>query len=440
MNETGYILKELLFLLIQVSLCLLAFFRFGRRLLAPPVIFPFLWSIILFLHLILGNSLLSELYPLTNSTFLIITLGSICFVIGGLMPMSISKGQSYASEKNIETEHPSTTWLRICFLLIIIIGLPFYIHAAYRVFIASQLDNFLVGIRTELGYGEEDIGITKYLITIAFVTFAINYHAYLKFRGRKNVIMVMVNLLVTITYAVLATGRSYFFMILAIYIGINYLYHQKITRRIYLTLLAFFIPLFLILGIVYGKGGSSDEKAGDNLILSLSTAGLYVVSPINALDQQIRNQRESKGTGENTLLFFNKIGQQAGILKKKETPTLVQEYAFVPYPTNVYTFYSSYLKDYGIVYACFMLFLFGMLHTWIYFKAITVKTTRFTLYYAILMYPLLMSFFQDQYLNLFSTWIQMIFYIELFLTARLLLIYYAQKTRMPQAIQNNTTA
>jgi hypothetical protein len=424
MNETGYILKELLFLLIQVSLCLFAFFRFGRRLLAPPVIFPFLWSIILFLHLILGNSLLSELYPLSNSTFLIITLGSICFVIGGLMPMSISNGQPYASEKNIETEHPSTTWLRICFLLIIIIGLPFYIHAAYRVFIASQLDNFLVGIRTELGYGEEDI----------------DYHAFLKFRGRKNVIMVMVNLLVTITYAVLATGRSYFFMILAIYIGINYLYHQKITKRIYLTLLAFFIPLFLILGIVYGKGGSSDEKAGDNLILSLSTAGLYVVSPINALDQQIRNQRESKGTGENTLLFFNKIGQQAGILKKKETPTLVQEYAFVPYPTNVYTFYSSYLKDYGIVYACFMLFLFGMLHTWIYFKAISVKTTRFTLYYAILMYPLLMSFFQDQYLNLFSTWIQMIFYIELFLAARLLLIYYAQKTRMPQAIQNNTTA
>lgn len=109
MNETGYILKEILFLLIQVSLCLLAFFRFGKRLLAPPVIFPFLWSIILFLHLILGNSLLSELYPLTNSTFLIITLGSACFVTGGLMPLSIWKGQPYTPEKNIESEHPSTT-------------------------------------------------------------------------------------------------------------------------------------------------------------------------------------------------------------------------------------------------------------------------------------------------------------------------------------------
>ena len=440
MNESGYIMKEIVFMLIQVILCLLAFFRCERRLLAPPVLFPFLWSIILFLHLVLGNTLLSELYPLGNATFLIITFGSISFILGGLMPLSIRKKFSPLEQNGILIEDDTSTWLRIFFLFIIIIGLPFYIQAAYRVFIASQLDNFLVGIRTELGYGEEDIGITKYLITISFVVFAINYHAYLKFRGIKNAMIVLINLLVTVTYAILATGRSYFFMILAIYIGINYLHHLKITRRIYLTLLAFFIPLFLILGIVYGKGGSSDEKAGDNLLLSLSTAGLYVVSPINALDQQITKQREIKGTGENTLLFFQKIGQQVGILKKKEVPTLVQEYSFVPYPTNVYTFYSSYLKDYGCLYACFMLFLFGMLHTWIYIKAITLRSTRFALYFSVLMYPLLMSFFQDQYLNLLSTWIQMFFYIELFLIIEKGLIYYSQKVKLSKSIQNETTA
>lgn len=438
MNEAEYILKETLFILIQLLLCMLAFFKFDRRLLAPAVLFPFLWSIILLLHLVLGNTLLSELYPLGNATFAIITFGSMSFILGGLMPLATKNNViSYGKDKN-EMEHRTTTWLRISFLSIIVIGLPFYIQAAYRVFIASQLDNFLVGIRTELGYGEEDIGITKYLITLSFVVFAINYHAYLKYRGFRNGLIVTLNLIVTITYAILATGRSYFFMILAIFIGINYLYHLKITRRIYLTLLAFFIPLFLILGIIYGKGGSSEERAGDNLILSLSTAGLYVVSPINALDQQITKQREIKGSGENTLLFFNKIGQQTGLLKKKEVPTLVQEYSFVPYPTNVYTFYSSYLKDYGYVYACFMLFLFGMLHTWVYFKAISYKSQRFALYYAILMYPLLMSFFQDQYLNLLSTWIQMIFYIELFIVAKKGLVYYSQHVWLTKSTSKNT--
>jgi len=437
LHETGYILKELMFILVQAALAMVAYFRFQRRLLAPPVIFPFLWFLILLLHLIFGNTLLPELYPLSNATFLITMIGSVCFMLGGMMPQAIKTGVESSDNINDQIESVWRTRLRLVFLGVIVVGLPFYIQAAYRVFIASQLDNFLVGIRTELGYGEEDIGNTKYFISLSFVVFAINYHAYLKYRGWKNVMIVVMNLLVTITYAILATGRSYFFMILAIYMGINYMHHLRITKRIYLTMLAFFIPLFLILGIIYGKGGSSEEKTGDNLLLSISTAGIYVVSPINALDQQIRYQKETNGTGENTLLFFNKIGQQLGFIKKKETPTLVQEYAFVPYPTNVYTFYSSYLKDYGYVYACIMLVLFGMLHTWIYFKAIHTRKLRFTLYYAVLLYPLLMSFFQDQYMNLFSTWIQMVFYIELFLTAEILIHYYSQPVTSNDRLQNH---
>jgi oligosaccharide repeat unit polymerase len=437
LHETGYILKELVFILIQAAIAMLAYYRFERRLLAPPVIFPLLWLIIFSLHLILGNTLLNELYPLSNTTFLLTAIGSACFLLGGLMPLAIQSGNETISTSVQHTEPQQRIWLRLFFLSIIIIALPFYIQAAYRVFIASQLDNFLVGIRTELGYGEEDIGNTKYFISLSFVVFAINYQAYLKYRGVRNAIMVLVNLLVTLTYAVLATGRSYFFMILAIYMGLNYLHHLRITKRIYLTMLAFFIPLFLILGIIYGKGGSSEEKAKDNIWMSISTAGIYVVSPINALDQQIREQKETKGTGENTLLFFNKIGQQLGFLKKQETPTLVQEYAFIPYPTNVYTYYSPYLKDYGYIYACVMLLLFGMLHTWIYFKAIQTQKLRYNLYFAILMYPLLMSFFQDQYLGLFSTWIQMIFYIEVFITAEILMLYHSQKITVTTSITKN---
>ena len=87
----------------------------------------------------------------------------------------------------------------------------------------------------------------------------------------------------------------------------------------------------------------------------------------------------------------------------------------MPYPTNVYTYYSLYIRDFGPFYAWILLAVFGFLHTAIHNKALRSTNVRFIFYYAFLLYPLLMSFFGDQYFSLISTWIQIAVFIELFL-------------------------
>jgi oligosaccharide repeat unit polymerase len=224
-------------------------------------------------------------------------------------------------------------------------------------------------------------------------------------------------------YSVFATGRTYFFLILAIYLGISYLLKKRFSIKKYIAPLLLFTLFFISIGIIYGKGGNKENSLKDNLNASAETTAVYLVSSLTALDIETRNNVKASYSGENTLLFFVKIGQKLNLLPNIKAGTLLSEFVFVPYPTNVYTFYSPYIRDYGRVYAWFMIGLFGALHTWLFHKAIKTKNLRYTLYYSFLLYPVLMSFFQDQYMSLFSTWLQIVFYTEVFLLINSFLIH-----------------
>ena len=67
---------------------------------------------------------------------------------------------------------------RYILVALILIALPFYIKAAYRLFLASNIDNFFIGLQTELVYGDENIGPLKYVSTLSYVVFALNLFAY----------------------------------------------------------------------------------------------------------------------------------------------------------------------------------------------------------------------------------------------------------------------
>jgi oligosaccharide repeat unit polymerase len=132
---------------------------------------------------------------------------------------------------------------------------------------------------------------------------------------------------------------------------------------------------------------------------------------LNALDIELQTKNTEFQNGNNTLRFFIKAGQKIGLFKDKKITDLIQEYQFVPYATNVYTFYSPYIRDMGLIYAFFILSMIAIVHTWLYKIAQTVPKAR--LYYSFLLFPLLLTFFADQYLSLFSFWLQIFLLTEL---------------------------
>ncbi len=75
--------------------------------------------------------------------------------------------------------------------------------------------------------------------------------------------------------------------------------------------------------------------------------------------------------------------------------------------TNVFTFYDFYLRDFGVLYALLIQFFVAIIHGVSYKKMQTQNPYSIYLF-AMLTYPLVMQFFQDQYFSLLSTWIQII--------------------------------
>lgn len=409
---------EAFFLFLHFFILVVNYIVFNKKPMHPAVLFAGLWFAILLIHFISRFTVLDKLLPVSSDTFLILFVGVLFFSTGAFIHTIVSERRNAAelSGSNLTIAdfniHP---YLQYFLLAVIAIGLPIYIQASYKLFIASQLDNFFIGLRTELTEGGKDIGPAKYFMSFSFVAYAFSIFAMVKDNTRKNKMLFFLTLLITITYAVFATGRTFLFIIFIEYIGIRYIVSRNFSFQKILRMLALFVLIFSIIGVIYGKGGSAEGALADNLDMASQTTAIYIVSPINALDQEVQNQQNTVYDGNNSLQFFIKLINQLTPFPIFKVRDIIQPYVFVPYPTNVYTYYSLYIRDFGPFYAWILLAVFGFLHTAIHNKALRSTNVRFIFYYAFLLYPLLMSFFGDQYFSLISTWIQIAVFIELFL-------------------------
>ena len=401
----------------------------------PAVLFAGLWFVVLLIHFTAGFTVLDELLPVSTKTYLILLVGVLFFSLGCFLQQIISEKRAALSPQNPEVYsgkdfsiHPLLPYL---LLVIIAAGLPFYIQASYKLFIASQIDNFFVGLRTELTYGGKDIGPVKYFMSFSFVAYAFSIYAMLKEPSRKNKLLFGLTLLITLTYAVFATGRTFLFIIFIEYIGVRYAVTQQFSAQKMVRFLSLFVLIFSIIGIIYGKGGSAEGTLSDNLEAASETTAIYIASPINALDQEVSNAQNTTYDGNNSLQFFIKLINQFTLFPVFKVRDIIQSYVFVPYPTNVYTYYSLYIRDFGPIYAWVLLGLFGFIHTAFHQQAMRARQVRYVFYYAFLLYPLLLSFFGDQYFSLISTWIQIAVFIELFL----LLNQYLNKRSAPRVVE-----
>ncbi|MEO6820506.1 MAG: O-antigen polymerase [Ginsengibacter sp.] len=415
MNDLTYIPIELIFILLQIAVFLFNYQISKKQLFYPPVLFSLVWAVILILYFLFSFTVLKDLYPLSIPTFITFFVGTLCFSAGGILLTAIRQERELSGSTFIANSSSLKIDLKLRLLLIGIIGigLPIYIHAAFRLFVASQIDNFFVGLRTEINYGDEDIGITRYLISFSFVVFAINYYAFLKEKNKLNGYLVVISVIFALTYSVFATGRTYYFVILSVYLGLGYILKNKFSIKKYVWPILIFITLFMGIGTIYGSIEDSDGSIKGNLSSSTESTAIYLVSSLPAFTAELKNHAQASYPGENTLLFFIKIGRKFGLLTNVKEGNLIAEFVAVPYFTNVYTYYSPYVKDYGKWFAWTMLFLFSMLHTWLYHKAKELKNLRYTVYFSFFLYPLFMSFFMDLYLNIISTWIQIIMEVEL---------------------------
>ncbi len=415
MYQSNDILIELAFIFLHALLFLVNYRIHKKKIMHPGVLFSFLWFGILLLRFIFSLTLLDKLFSISVPTYLIFFIGATAYSFGAFVQTTYwQKNLFQRTEKINQQISPVeiSLLLRYILVVLIIIGLPFYILAAYRVFLASNYENFFIGLRTELSYGTEDMGSVKYLFPFSLVAYALSIYSLLTDRNRVNIILFRISLIAVIIYTIFFTGRTPFLFILALYVGLSAFYNKKFSIKKLSRLFIPFLIVFMLFGVIYGKGGGVENSVQENIKPAAQMTAIYMVGSLNALEWELHHQYRVSYNGNNSLRFFIKIGEQLQIFPNTKANDLIQEFVFVPYPTNVYTIYSLYIKDFGRIYAWIIVLLLGALQSFIYNKALTSKSIRFSIWYSFLLFPMLMSFFADQYFSLLSYWLQIGIFIE----------------------------
>jgi oligosaccharide repeat unit polymerase len=367
----------------------------------PPLLYSLLWLLILLSFYLVKEFDVIEIYPLSGEILAIFIAGSIIFSIGGIVSTLLYFDSELSShQRPVPYQLEINKFFDTTLFLIPLVFLPAFLFRSWQIYDSSNISNFFVGLRTELVYGEENYGPLKYLIT--FAVFNSTYRFALNSDTKSKKFKTIISLIIAIVYSIFSTSRTAFFFLLLTILGLKIFRSQfKLRHLAFFTLII--LTIYMVFDLMLAKAGSIDDSLFDNLGSIQIIFLQYLLGPLSAFDKFL-SEPSYLHYGENVFRTLYAVLYNLGISSAPPTE-LIQEFIPVPFLTNVYTVYYTYIIDFGIIGAFIFIFLFGLIHSSLFYKAKTGHP-YYIYFYAILVHPLITSFFNDQYFSILSHWIQ----------------------------------
>lgn len=259
---------------------------------------------------------------------------------------------------------------------------------------------------TEEGRG---YGPYAYIMIMAYAVSSIRFLQYIE--TRKHGAWTAVSIATSLFYVYLSTGRT-FALLLATLTILPGILTNRFNHKSRLLISSIAIIVFASITTMTAKGVSIESSAAENILSLIENLRSYTVAPILAFSK-LFEELQFFDFGQNTLR--TPIAALNAINAIDLAPkNLIKDYELTPNPTNVYSVYEVYFRDFSIAGMLIPPMFLG-LHFWLYKNALE-KHGRWVFYYSISAYPLLMQFFQDQYFSLLSMLAQMVFWYTILIS------------------------
>ena len=383
--------------LVIILLIVLYNYNLNRSFGYPPLLYAIIWFVSIFFHFLAFRFKLIDIYELSPTSLSVFTLGVIVFSIGGVFA-KLKFGNSKSFE-NSTSPHGTNKISRNIFIISVLF-LPFNAYESYQ--LANEyiiIDNLYMGLRIAYAEGQ-DVGFSKFGIIFSYVNFFIQLYLFYFKKGNK--LSLYASFILSFCYCALSTGRTFFIILICIIFGVMIIFNRLKIKYILIGIISFLI-IFIQVGISLLKGGSAESSLSENVSSISENIMAYFIGSLSAFDTFI-NSNYTITYGENSFrfiyAFLNKIGVTDIKLVKLEN-----EFVSIPFETNVFTIYKNYFYDFGLIFMILVILIVSFIHTYYYYKAVNEKSFVSTFIYSILLYPLIMSFFQEQYLSLLPSWI-----------------------------------
>lgn len=389
------------FVIIFHVLLLLLNLRLMKNFTNPSFLYTFLWLSVLLLHYLVTTFDIISLYVLSNEILLFFFLGTVFFNLGSFFSIMFDQKPSIIKQKT--THIRAHSFLDNIMLITPLLLLPVVYLGSLELAYKPGFDNLFKALRYQKVFGGESLGLLEYLTIWVIFDATWRYLLY-----KHNVFVwqqknkMIISFILAAIYAILSTGRTFFFLIIITLIGIKFLANEIKVKQS-LVLVFSLLVVFFTFAYFLENGASQNNTFEANFSLVYKSLLNYLLGPLNALDSVFHNY-VGYDLGLNSFRFFSAFFYKIGLSDTKPFE-IIQDYTYVPFPTNVYTIYYPYLLDFGTIFAFFISFFYGFIHTKSFLNA-RRGSIIYSYIYALMIYPLFMSFFQDQYLSLLSTWIQ----------------------------------
>ena len=389
-----------------------------KKITYPPFIFCAIWLVVMIARILFTQFYLKDLFPLHWDTYLLFIAGCLVATIAGYISLlqysfsGISNGIANRSNK-IENEiiHSDLSfYVRLGLIGLCIIIFPLFVKYLIEVVLPGEVENVFKSIRYETAVNNVGFGMYSYMVTLSCFVGLFSGYVYWQNKTKKNKFIYIIALVISILYAFATMGRSPILMAISLNLAMFLVNNQKVKVKQFILPLLVFIFIFLGVGILLDKGGSVNSSLTENADASVETFVEYLLTPMNAIDRVLHQPLLVHEEGRRTLRFFYVVGHALGINNANLNDfDIVDSFIFVPYPVNVYTLYNPYVRDFGALYSLLWIFIFMFIHSNAFMKLkYSTKVFLPRIIYSFMFFPLVMVLFNDQYISLLSTWIQLL--------------------------------
>lgn len=372
-------------------------FIIQRDLVSPVFILSSIWVFIYFLLMLRMKNI-----EFLDIKYLIFFMSVLIFSLGFFLVVGNKKKLKNNKYDNIKISYRKSIKV-LAFISFCIFVL--YLLEIVPVLMKNFQYNFWQTIRIAENKGliKENI-LVYYGKTFVFSFFVLSYISYLIYPSKYNK-KLFIYLLAIHSFFCMFAGRGKMFWTVLI-IGFGYLIINNSNNiKIFKLLLIMFISILLIF-IAFSFLKYVYEDQTDTFDFILKQLRIYFTSPPLAFIWYLNNPPEML-FGKNTFRFFIEVFNRIGF--DLNPPSTVQEFIYIyGDSTNVYTHLHYYTRDFGLIYAFIIQFLLGVVHGYFYLKVrILNKINLFQLsIFLFLYFPLVDQYFDDKYVSIFSTWLQ----------------------------------
>ena len=404
---------DILFILIMgIMLAAFLFFKIGDTF-SPWTITTAVWLAIVVMFQFQGDLL----YPLGDQFYTCLALWVPLFCASALITYHVLP-RSNADAGTIAQSPPISTVVFNTLYVISMVITPLYLYKIIQVVTMFDTADMLSNIRLLAVYGDESYGFLNYSYVMNQVLIVVGLWRYPKIPLWQLLTIITAGLMSA--FAIMEKGMLFF-----LFLSVLFVLYEKGVIKIRSIILS--LATIVLLFFVINSARSFTEDADPNdAIPFLDFFAIYVLSPSVAFEQVTEDLTPQFGshTFATIYLFLNRFGGDYELNSK------LQEFVWVPLPTNVFTVFQPFFEDFKYRGVAFFAVFYGFFSGWCY-RLMRNGSGVGKCLYVYVVYVLVLQFFQENVMMSLVPVMQFIFFVVLIMQQKIQVSLLSKHFRTP---------